>query len=885
MTGCLLIIMAASAQNLLINGDFSYSNLSGWTAVNGTNGTDGAESGTVVYLYDDDQLAHLHGDGSLYQKVAIQGGDSYACSVHFKSLTVKQTTGYGYAFESGTPLNFGTLKIGASSLNGVCENNNGAWIGLPSSETSDYTANFSFVAPEDAKAVYICIGTKGAIADLKVNAVNLKRVISNEVVLTIKSSSGTALPDAEVTVSEINKTYITDANGQATLSLATSENAYNLSIQCDYYQELKTQLRVEEQTSTASFTLDDMVEVKNVETRISSYMDNATPYPLYGHFWNSGLDYNTQQMEVITDAFDYIIGGGGTPRNAAKTDQLHQMNQDFQVIRYTGGWEMGHLSAEKDKINLPYYRCGSLSSDITASSTSFTVNAPPTNKGKGLMASETGKFDIWIRLGNELMKVTSISSTTSYPITVTVERAYDGSTASTHKQGTTVTLPLYCQAPVAGTTSNNRTYFATNKGVRFQKTLDELFDVMDNYNEDGIWIDILTGRLNASSLYDNKYEEWDHETETLLSSKKEMANNKDAIAALFEKYYARRGYYPVIYGNNVLYSKSLNESQRAHIMVKTEDHPKVLDGFCHENSWGHMSSDDSGIDHEGQTEVKDNKVIEYGTDGKFIEWYIDDLWISNNKAIALLADNQLPNQPMTINAGFKNQWFAENLTDDQRYRFNKYAYASYLMCVKVDADNKISCRMGISPQVKNGGNVSVNVEPFFYYDIGMPVDNYTSANFTKYRYNNTNLYYRQFSNGIVLINPFKDGMTSSIALSEITGNSTEYLNPEDNNTSITSVQLASRQAMFLLTADALNIDQKNAKQVKVYPTFVETELTLELPDDTRSYTIEIQNMCGQLVQQTVVNKHISSLNVANLRQGVYLLRINELDTVFKFIKK
>ncbi len=884
MTGCLLFILAASAQNLLINGDFSYSNLNGWTAVNGTNGTDGAESGTVVYLYDGDQLAHLHGDGSLYQKVSIQGGDHYACFINFKSLAVKQTTGYGYAFESGTVLNFGTLKLGASSLNGVCENNNGAWIGLPTSETSDYTANFSFVAPENATSVYICIGTKGAIADLKVNAVSLKRVISNDVIISIKSSSGAALPNAEITVDEINKTYLTDANGQATLALAASESAYNLTIQCDYYQELKTQLLVEEQTTSASFTLEDIVEIKQVETRISSYMDNATPYPLYGHFWNSGMDYNTQQMELITDAFDYIIGGGGTPRNAAKTKQMQQMNPDFQVIRYTGGWEMGYARAEKDKINLPYYRCGSLSSDITASSTTFTVNAPPNTKGRGLMASETGKFDIWIRMGNELMKVKSISSTTSYPITVTVERAYDGSTASAHSKGSTVTLPLYCQPPVAGTNSSNRTYFVTNKGVRFQKTLDELFDVMDNFNEDGIWIDILTGRLGASSLYNNNYEEWDHETETLLTGKKEMANNKDAVAALYEKYYARRGYYPVIYGNNVLYSQSLNESQRAYIMVKTDEHPRVLDGFCHENSWGHMSSDDSGIDHEGQTEIVDDKVIEYGTDGKFIEWYIGDIWINNNKAIALLADNKLPNQPMTINAGFKNQFFAENLTDDQRYRFNKYAYASYLMCVKVDEDNKISCRMGISPQVKKGGSVLVNVEPFFYHNIGVPVDNYTSANFTKYRYNNTNLYYRKFSNGLVLINPFKDAMTSAVNLADIAGN-TVYHNPDNNNAEVRSVQLESREALFLLTDDAMRIAENATKQVNVYPTFVDTELTLELASHTQTYTIEILDMCGQLVHHEMVNTQSSKLNVAGLKQGVYVLKIKELDTVVKFIKK
>ena len=97
------------------------------------------------------------------------------------------------------------------------------------------------------------------------------------------------------------------------------------------------------------------------------------------------------------------------------------------------------------------------------------------------------------------------------------------------------------------------------------------------------------------------------------------------------------------------------------------------------------------------------------------------------------------------------------------------------MCVNVAADSSISCRMGISPMVQNGSSVSIMVEPFFYYPIGIPKVSKSYAAFTQYRVGSQNLYARQFSNGIVLVNPFQTDMSVSVPLSQIAGIDTIYV--------------------------------------------------------------------------------------------------------------
>ncbi len=97
----------SKSQNLVNNADFSAGSLTGW----------GTSSGTTIGNEGGSYFAILHGEnGVLYQRVTgVEPGKTYECKMSFKNLLVKQTTGYGFAIEKGSPLTLPVFTIGASS--------------------------------------------------------------------------------------------------------------------------------------------------------------------------------------------------------------------------------------------------------------------------------------------------------------------------------------------------------------------------------------------------------------------------------------------------------------------------------------------------------------------------------------------------------------------------------------------------------------------------------------------------------------------------------------------------------------------------------------------------------------------------------------------------
>ena len=872
-------------QNLLTNGDFE---LDGGTLTGWEHPTLNAEVGDN----GGNHYARIYGEnGVLYQRIAgLTPGKSYECTINFLTCTPKQTSGYGYAIEKSASLIIPTFTTGATQLKPFCENNSGLWTNLTVTETN-VQKKFSVVIPADASAIYVCIGTKGAVANFTFTDVIFEEKQAYSLSFLVKSkNTGLPLQNAVISVPELTSAAVTNTSGIANLKLIPSDLPYDITVRNDWYKTQTFKLTVTGPLAQTEVLLDTIVEVKKVETRISKYGDNATPYPLYGHFWNSGLTYSEDVANKLTTGFDYIVGGSSMP-SISTVNSIKQKDPKFQIIRYSGGWSSSYSYAESNKNLLAYYRAGSLASAIDQSATTFTINTPPTTKGKGIIASESGKFDIWIRIENELMKIVSVSSSTTYPITVSVERGFEGTTPTSHAAGKTVTLPLYGGTPpVAGQASTNRNYFITCYGLRKEKLDAAINDAVLKENFDGIWIDILIGKLDAVSLFNNGYEEWDFNTESVLSATNEVKYTKNTIKQLFEKFYSQNGYFPVIYGNNVLYSQSLNSSARGYAMVKTTEHPKVIDGFCHENSWGHMTDVAGSVDNDGNPVPTADVFKVVGANNHFLEWYMGSTWIDNCKAISLLAQNNLPNQPMTINAGFKNQWFASDLTDVDRYAFNKYAYASYLMCVNVTSDSLVSCRMGISPMVSKNGIIDVTIEPFFYYPIGVPTQKLSSSSFTGYRYSSANLYRRKFSQGIVVVNPFSVDMTNPLNIADVAGDNNVYYDPENNNAIVTSINLKSREAKILLTNDITSVDKTPVTQQEITiqrktDNLYILKLASGLITEANQF-VSVYNTSGQLVYKTnlVKEKGEYVLDLKNCSGGVYIVKADKLKTVLKFIR-
>jgi hypothetical protein len=68
----------------------------------------------------------------------------------------------------------------------------------------------------------------------------------------------------------------------------------------------------------------------------------------------------------------------------------------------------------------------------------------------------------------------------------------------------------------------------------------------------------------------------------------------------------------------------------------------------------------------------------------------------------------------------------------------------------------------------------------------------------------------------------------------------------------------------------------NSNDLKVYPNPATQTITIELSNlqpSTLATTITIENMLGQLLYQSKHNQNISSINISNFQQGVYLLKV------------
>jgi len=886
------------AQNIVLNNDFEVNG--------GTLDSWGHTAGTTILDNSGDHYANVAGEnGVLYQKLTnFTPGLLYVCSINFKSIVAKQSTGYGYAIQKETPLNIPTFTTGASNLRDFCNNNNGLWTQLPGpigivELNGSETQSFTLTIPADATAIFICIGTKGVLAKLEVNTVSFqKNQNTKDIPFVVKDVLNNPIAGATIEIESFVNPIYTDALGQAMATFALNSN-YKFTVAKDYYQLYSGTVTIDPSTVNVPVTLSDLVEVKDVQTRISEYGDNATPYPIYGHFWNSGLNFSSEMNKKIVDNFDYIIGGGdvsGIKNSNLNVNTLKAIDDKFQVINYQGGWGQIASSLANQEMNLLYYRVGTLGTAITGTTTSLIINAPSDNKGIGLVASEANNFTTWIRIEGELMKLTYVSSKTTYPITVTVERGLAGTTAVDHAANATVTAPLYTVVPVEGGNNSKLSYFDPVFGSRKNRLKKNTIDNALLYNIDGIWIDILLGLLDGKSMVGGTYTLWNHEKEQVFSSVDINLKTKDALSEIYNGFYARLGYFPVIYGNNVLYDQNYTTGGRSYVMEKTTQHPRVLDGFCHENSWGHMSDDAGVIDNDGNPVSSTDifRVSSKYNNGRFLEWYMGNTWINNCKAIALLAQRELPNQPMTINAGFKNQWFAYDLTNQQRYDFNKYCYTSYLLSVHVNAQNKISTRMGISPMtVDESGNIDVTVEPFFSYDIGVPVETNTYNNFTNYRVGSNELYARKFTKGLVIVNPFSTNMTQTVLVSDITGNTTDvYKDPENGNQVVTMIQLNSRESKLLLKDSSLSTQKYTTVEgMSIYPNPVSDVVKIKLQENysatSENIAVSVYTIQGHLVSKInskLINNTIS-MNLSNLAVGTYLLKVEGTSESLKFIKK
>jgi hypothetical protein len=90
---------------------------------------------------------------------------------------------------------------------------------------------------------------------------------------------------------------------------------------------------------------------------------------------------------------------------------------------------------------------------------------------------------------------------------------------------------------------------------------------------------------------------------------------------------------------------------------------------------------------------------------------------------------------------------------------------------------------------------------------------------------------------------------------------------------------------YNLSVGELNVNQFAESQIKVYPNPTNNILVIHLPADIIAKKINITDLSGKVVYESVVNE--AMINVENLAQGLYILQVQSSDSIFhtKFLKQ
>ena len=87
--------------------------------------------------------------------------------------------------------------------------------------------------------------------------------------------------------------------------------------------------------------------------------------------------------------------------------------------------------------------------------------------------------------------------------------------------------------------------------------------------------------------------------------------------------------------------------------------------------------------------------------------------------------------------------------------------------------------------------------------------------------------------------------------------------------------------------DTLGLDSFLASEVKVFPNPVSTDLYIEIANNTNTVALELFDVSGKIVLQKAVSNESISLNMKNLPQGVYFLKISSSKKTgtYKIVKE
>lgn len=329
-------------------------------------------------------------------------------------------------------------------------------------------------------------------------------------------------------------------------------------------------------------------------------------------------------------------------------------------------------------------------------------------------------------------------------------RGYAGTPIDYHHEWDAVCSPLYVGASsVGGGTTGNYPEGAADE-LRYcldpfnddgnQNRTDIVYGKVTN-GFDGAWLDTLNqGTFNLCNAFGDSARPWDWSyvgsgTATNPEGREypeETFRDGQLGKIEYMKDYVdtATGGFPYLVANNLKDEDLLDADNDGDLLMAElldvdnySDPDFLLDGFCMEDFF----------------EKSKNSI------GKFTD-YLEALRIGINHGFAMM--------PVSGNAG-SGSWGDEDLDDTARRDLQLYSYCFYLLAIKPGAAAQ-PAKFGTyglysDPSDKNVRHVEV--EPEFMYPLGEPGDDWTDpAAYTGYQVGSTDVYRRDFENGIVFVN-------------------------------------------------------------------------------------------------------------------------------------
>jgi len=595
---------------------------------------------------------------------------------------------------------------------------------------------------------------------------------------------------------------------------------------------------------------------------VAKFNDDNTPYPIYaGKFGNEPL-WTDAELELLGKNFDGFYGNY-SGITATKANKIRSFRADFQFIKYNGGWtlgdETGDYSVSNIEQNYPneilYYRVANLASDIDATTTSipltdlfgslFASTAAP-NYATSYKSGNVWNFVAWIKIDNEFMRINAVNGAN-----LNVTRGFKSTTAVSHATGKAIVCPVYGSA-----LSSAKVEYRHDEGgiLRWKKLTANLALEWINL-KGGIWIDILFGNLsqnsmNGTTLPANRI--WDIRKNQVYNSSDRSQNAEKGVKLMQDEFYAQFGVYPVIWGNNMLFPTALTDD-RIKMLLQTTVKPRPVDGFAQENCYGG-----------------------YGTDGGSGTLYTDNsftTWKSNLQSIMYMGEQKLNARPLSLDGGKDNGTFAAEPAAF-RHRVLLYSYASYLLAVKVESDDRIYTKLGLTPVVVPAtGAAYIKIEPFLQFPIGRPLETHASANYLNYKMADRNVFVRKFENGLVLVNP-SEAEENNVSLSPymVTG---DLYNPDVSMETISSLSLPPKNgAILLYKSKTTGVASFNSEKGKFKMTSTSKgNLQLTIPLELTSKQLKIYDCNGRILYSEVNPK--TNINIDHLPSGMVFVSLQD----------